>query len=95
MPKVEVRIEHVSDGIKREPVPPRSWIHCTNGHRICFCAEGIEPGSINWSSRLSDWQQRPRQIGEPFSKGFACDECGAPWEIVIPEAFEAAKKRGD
>jgi hypothetical protein len=89
----EVVIGIGSDGIKPVPVPPMSWISCVNGHRVCFCADGIVPGDTNWTSRLSDWQQRPRKTGEPFAQALSCDECGEPWSIVLPEAAKQWKEQ--
>lgn len=93
MTRLKVLLSTVSDGLDPKGVPAGAWISCTNGHKVCFCEDGIAPGELFWPQKLSDWQQRQRQPGEPFLKAFKCDECEAYWDIVLPEAvaFHASK----
>lgn len=63
-----------------ESIPPRSWITCDQGHRICFTEEGLHVGQhLNeWATRLTEWQQREPKIGEPFTD-WVCAKCGRAW----------------
>ena len=68
-------------------IPPRSWIVCDNGHRICFTRDGLRVGErINtWHERLSRWHQPEPAVGSHCS--YECDVCGASWKP--PFKYEA------
>lgn len=64
---------------KPTDAPPRSWIVCDNGHRICFIKDGMRVGDHpnSWVDRLTRWHQPAPAVGSLTE--YKCDVCGASW----------------